>query len=112
METLDRAKTHYQSLKRVEERGKTSASMAITVRLNILDKDEPRFKSAWIMAIMMAEKSLMTTKPLRVILKVKNNIKAAAADAIKWLQTIHDRTTTREAIEETIQSANQNETRQ
>ena len=38
METLDRAKTHYQSLKRAEERGKTPASMAIMVRLNVMDK--------------------------------------------------------------------------
>ena len=65
METLDRAKTHYQSPKREEERGKTPASMAISVRPNVLDKDEPRFKSAWIMVIEMAEKSLEATKPLR-----------------------------------------------
>ena len=38
METLDRAKTHYQSLKRAEERGKTPASMAIMVRPNVMDK--------------------------------------------------------------------------
>ena len=45
---------------RAEERGKTPASRAIMVRPNALDKDEPRFKSAWIMAIEKAEKSLMT----------------------------------------------------
>ena len=61
------------------------------------------------MAIRTAEKSLMTMQQNhleRVILKVKNNIRAAAADAIKRLQTTHDRTTAREAIKETIHSAN------
>lgn len=42
-----------------------------------------------------------------MILKAKNNIRVAAADAIKRLQTTHDRTTARGAIEETIQSADQ-----
>ena len=60
-EALDRAKTHLQSLRRAEEKGKTQAGMTITVKPNVMEKEEVRFKSTWNLAIANAEKSLMET---------------------------------------------------
>ena len=60
-EALDRTKTHLQSLRRAEEKGKTPAGITITVKPNMMEKEEARFKSAWNLAIANAEKSLMGT---------------------------------------------------
>ena len=66
--------------------------MTITVKPNVMEKEEVRFKSTWNLAIANAEKSLMETLQShleRVMAKSKKNIRDAMA------------------IEETIRSANQ-----
>ena len=84
--------------------------MTITVKPNVMEKDEVKFKSAWNLAIANAEKSLMETLQThleRVMAKTKKNIRTAAKDAMQNIQTAYDKTTAREAIEETIRSADQ-----
>ena len=109
-EALDRARTHLQSLRRAEERGKTPAGMAINVKPNVMEKDEVHFKSAWNLAISNAEKNLMDTLQNhleRIMAKSKKTIRKAAKDAIQSIESVFDKPTAREAIETTIKTADQ-----
>ena len=69
--------------------------MTITVKPNVMEKEEVKFKSAWNLAIANAEKSLMETLQShleRVMAKTKKNIRTAAKNAMHNIQTAYDKT--------------------
>ena len=94
--------------------------ITITIKPLVIEKEDPTFKAEWNSAIEAAEKSLMVTLQnhlTRVVDKTTRKIRKTAKQTIKKLKQIHDDSTAKSIIEETITEADndrkkRNETRE